>query len=129
MIDFRAWFYARVRASAEIMTLVGDHVLYELREESPVGPFIVLRFDPEQREIEGVFSQDVTAWIHDAPTSYVRIDQLCELVRLAVQGPITDDGGIAARWTGKSADLVDDMRGTFVRTISFRLFGTREEEA
>jgi hypothetical protein len=87
-------------------------------------PFIVVRMHtgfPVERGIGGRHYAQV--WAHDAPGSYLRIDQILIEARKAIESlPHTGaDGFLEARWIETGVDLKDDTLGTITRYSRYQL--------
>ena len=132
MIVWRTWAY---------QTLTNGSNLGEFEEElkdavfgagslkgSPSQrPFIVVRMGPKiPTPVPGTSSDELVVAVHDEPGDYLRINTLLDLVRSALEGPVAQEGAIAARWTGESGDLADEGYGTIFRTNSFQCVGRTE---
>jgi hypothetical protein len=128
MFDCRTWIFTKLSALVPVTSVVGSRIFQSLDlEDTPTDkPFIVCRLDPSVPDIPGAMFQDLVLWIHDEPGSYLRIDTLIQTIRENLDGvQVNDPEGIAVVWQGDSPDMADDLRGTILRTSSYRLAGRR----
>lgn len=130
-MDWRTWAFNRLRNRAQLTAILtsGEADIYgagSLTGAPADKPFIVLGFGietPELRDdVKSVStSQYMTVFVHDEPGDYLRIGQILEEVKLALEGVVPDPGAFCAIWQGNSGDLGDDQLGTIMRNAEFRL--------
>lgn len=124
MFDWRTWLYTKMLSTDEIVDIVNDRVYTELDQTPSQKPFIVLRLLPTTPQAVVGMTQDASIWFHDEG-GYTRIDTLMKLTRAALVDQVSAEDAISVEWTGDSADLADDSRGTLVRNSTFRFAGRR----
>lgn len=125
MLDLRTWLFNRVSGNSVITNLVDDRIFSTLDETPETKPFIVIRMQAIIPEIPTAMFQDAVVWVHDDPSSYLVIDSILKSLRDDLDGTQPSGDGIGVTWQGDSVDLSDDMRGTILRTSSYRVAGRR----
>jgi len=90
-------------------------------------PFIVL---PQVNILRGMGHSRrflIEAWVYDDLGSYNRIDQICRRIERTMEdvaGLVTETAAVTTvEWTGRSADLTDDVVRANVRSTGFQLIG------
>lgn len=124
----RTWIYNRIKA------ILGDPTNWSLTSsgsaDNPATPFIVITMGTEQPPPGMPASSRTqqipfTAWVHDAPGSMVRIDEMAVSLK---DGLPTADGAVVGGlsvlgcvWTDTGEDAYDDHYGTNTRPVRFLL--------
>lgn len=123
-MNWRTWMYQTVKEalSDPEVKVFGSG---SLPDTPKVRPFVIITMSTNTRDAAVASQQEVTVWVHDEPGGYTRIDNIITTIRNSVEGPVTEEGGVFAHWTGDSDDLSDDGRGTIVRTSTYILAGRR----
>lgn len=134
-MSLRGWVVSRLENDANIIAIVpidrimssGAVGLPNTPTEEPARPFIVVRGNADENRINAARSQRFQVWVHDNVGSYVRIENLLEMVRAALEPTMPHTVGstrvTSVEWEGGSDDLFDDTFGTGTRFAQFRLTG------
>lgn len=126
-IDWRVWIKTKLDAYAPLLVVVPAAQIVgsgSLEEAPGVRPFIMIRAGFESRgPFPGVSTRNATLWVHDDPGDYMRIDNIMKLCRAALEGPVSESGGVACRWAGDSTELADEGFKTICRNQSYQLQG------
>lgn len=131
----RSLIRSRIITDPEILAagIVPEGVLAGQVDTPPMRPFINLIWGDTNEGLSVVKRRLVTAWVHDQPGDFARIDRLLFRLRAimtAIEATAwTEEGGqsgyiTAVTWGGDSGDLTDDGHGTIVRTGSFTIIGS-----
>lgn len=98
-------------------------------DSPPLRPFAIYRITDVPPTVVGSAQPHLQVWIHDDRGSYVRIDEILELVRTALYGAVPMENAthriVDVEWTGDSPDLVDEGYNTNTRNASFTLTGRK----
>ena len=94
-----------------------------------VRPFGIIAYSDTPRSTLGSEQPRLVVWVHDDRGSYVLIDRVLDLVRLALESAIpledADSRIVDVEWTGKSAEFTDDQYDTNTRNTQFTLTGRK----
>lgn len=124
-INWRTWLKTKIDALAVQTGVPAGQVLGAGSLDENIGtlPAIIIKTGVESPgPFPGVTTQSAVLWVHDAPGSYLRIDEIIKALK-ALDGQVVDSGGVACRWAGDSTELADDGFHTITRNTSFNLQG------
>lgn len=119
----RAWFYEQMADDAGFMALApgGVHASTKLQKAPELKPFLMYRAIAHRPRNRGD-DEDVTReetfllFVHDVPGSYVKIDNILEVLRTKyVNRKDTDNGISRCFWVEDSEDFRDEDMGTILR--------------
>lgn len=81
-------------------------------------PFVIVKWGAETQAFGMVAEAELSIWVYDEPSSYVRIDAILADIVAALRAD-TSLGDV--RWNGTSADLYDDVFMCVTRYASLTL--------
>lgn len=122
----RAWIVNRLKGLVDLQPIVGSRVYTDVAEAAE--PFIVVRMGVEIAEARlpaEARAQLVpfNVWVHDKPGSYVRIDDIVQIIKRDLP---TEDGFMIGnfsvfriKWEDTGNDGFDDHFGTNARRMGF----------
>lgn len=124
----RQFIYDTLRLDSAVSAVVGNRIYQgeSMDMAELVRPFLVYRLGNETNEL---FSEDAQmphreffqVYVHDNPADYMRIDDLCKLVRTSlVGGPYPDYKILRVNYLETSRDLDDSTMRTILRYIRFQ---------
>jgi hypothetical protein len=120
--DMRTQIYQALKNSTGLTDLVGDRIFQaSTLENVPDRPFITYRIHGEYRvQILGQRAF-VQVWCQDDPGDYLRIDQMIDFVKEALESIPHQDRLLQVRWAETSVDLKDDDMHTICRNTRFQV--------
>lgn len=125
-MNWREWCWQTLAADEQLTALIPDKYIYgagavDVNPEQK--PFVVLRFGVTTPQFQGAVSTgSVTAWAHDEPGDYARIDEVLGHVRrIWGHNHPKNPGHVTIEWSGDSTDLADDGYGTITRNATYRI--------
>lgn len=133
-MNMRRRLYKAMKGSTDLALIVEDRIIQASAIGSdqwpgtPKTPFVTYRMHTDFPVAGGIGRREYCqVWANDTPGDYEKIDEVLELVKLAVEAIPADADFLEARWVETGVDLKDDAMGTINRYIRFQLTGTRRE--
>jgi hypothetical protein len=106
--------YQKTGFEKEVPTKARPFMLYELGEDSPVGPS-ALR----------ARAATVTVWAHDVMGDFTQIDEILSQVKVALEAAEHEGEFLELRYLGRSPDMEDLDLKTNCRYVRFSAMLTR----
>lgn len=129
----RKRLYQALSTYAPLLELVEDRIIEasaigtKLWPGVPERPFVTYRMHTNF-PVAGVGRREYCQiWANDDPGDYLRIDEILERCRQAMEGLAHHEDFLEARWVETGVDLKDDAMGTINRYIRFQITGTLRE--
>ncbi len=127
----REWVYDQLTGSTPIEAIVDDRVFgsNSLLTAAVPKPFLFYQmghWDNEDiAETLPAGRQFLQVFIHDEPASYLQIDALANLVRVALENQNNSSDVMMCRWLETSRDFDDERLQTVFRYVRFQLITPR----
>lgn len=124
----REWVHSTMAGSAPLAAQVGTRIYQStaLQEVPATKPYIMYRYLADVPELRGddstpVNRQAFMVMVHDLPGSYVRIDEILQILRGLFRDTSDPSADIIrCNWVDDSEDLRDDVMGTILRWSRYR---------
>lgn len=138
MTTSRQWLFGALTQDVPLGEMVPADRIYAsqaMMTAQVERPFIVLKFGNDTDE--QIFDdpdipqrpkrQFLEVWCHDSRPSYVKIDQICGLVKQALRTDQTSADAyiMAVKYLETSADLIDESMDTVFRYMRFQLIASQ----
>lgn len=130
----RTWLYNRIKAIGGFPAGMGTRVSSAGAAENPIKPFMRVAMGVEQPPLgaspeERTQNIPFTVYCHDAPGSFLNIDDAAKLLK---ENLPTEDGAVVGnmsvyriKWEETGEDGFDDHFGTIVRPVRFSMMTRR----
>lgn len=132
----RARLFQALWASGPLREILGERIIQASAlgqqlpglEGIPARPFVTYRMHTNFPLAKGLGRREYAqVWANDDPGDYLRIDEILEYARLAIEAIPASDDFLEARWIETGVDLSDLAMGTINRYIRFQFTGTLRE--
>ncbi len=128
-MNWRVWVKQKLDGITTLTNIVPTTSIFaagSLTSIPQTRPFLIIKIGLASPELKDeVNATDLTISVHDAVGTYTNIDTVLSILRNALEGQVSDAGGVYCIWRGDSDDLSDDALETIYKTSSYSLIGRK----